>query len=64
MIAETRFNIGDRVLIEDLENRKGIVEEIRLCGRNAADVKYLVSYWWNGETREVWVRADEITEAN
>lgn len=52
------FNVGERVLLVALE-RNGTVRMIRFDG---SEWLYYVSWWDEGQRREAWLEADELSK--
>jgi hypothetical protein len=59
MKIETKFDIGQRVFIVEIES-PAIVRAIRIDERAFC---YLVSYWMEGKQQDAWVSECELAEA-
>lgn len=60
MTIDTKFSIGDRVVIPDLENTKSTITQICV---SKLGVTYEVHWFHNGERKDGWLTESELTRA-
>lgn len=56
MTIETKYQLGDRVIIKEVQ-RPGRVEAIQMDGLG---LMYRVCYWDNSKRESTWLYADEL----
>jgi len=55
---ETKFGVGDKVLIVDLENTRAVIRGVCIA---ADGVTYHVYWFHDGKQQDAWVYDSEIT---
>lgn len=61
MKVETKFSIGDRVEIVELDRAKSVVTEIRIAPNGTT---FKVHWFHNGERKEGWLFEHELKPAD
>lgn len=57
MKFETKYSVGEKVVIIDLENAKAVIRQICISDTG---MTYQINWFHDGERRDAWVFEDEI----